>query len=76
MTKKYVFVRMPEETYNRYKNIKLNMENDVKNFLGRDVNIPMTNVFKAIVSPEYNEKFIQIDLHKLSGLGIKRRRKL
>jgi hypothetical protein len=75
MPKKYIFVRMHEDTYKRYKQIKDNMEKDIRAFTGKsNLNLHMTNVFKAIVSPEYNERFIQIDLSKLSKLARKKRK--
>lgn len=73
MAKKYIFVRMPEDTYKLYQGIKINMEQDIKNKLGKDVKMPMTKVFKAVASPEINENYIQIDLKDLIKLA--RRRK-
>jgi len=70
MAIKYIFVRMPEETYNLYKGIKCKMEQDVKKVTGKETRLPMTKVFRAIASPDINENYIQVkleDLIKLSG---------
>ena len=66
MVKKYIFVRMPEDTYKRYKTIKTNVEFDLKKFSGgKTIKIPMTKVFKMVASPEFNENYIQLDLNKV-----------
>lgn len=66
MVKKYVFVRMPNETYNLYKRVQANMEKDMSKVTGRRIPLPMTKVFKAVISPEFNENFIQVDINKLT----------
>lgn len=73
MVKKYVFVRMPVETYNRYLDIQKKMRIDLRSMTGRDIKLPMTKVFKAVASPQFNENFIQIDLRKLNDF-VKRRK--
>jgi hypothetical protein len=65
MVKKYIFVRLPTETYGLYKNIKVNMEMDLKKMTGKPLKLPMTKVFKAVASPSLNENYIQVDLNKL-----------
>lgn len=66
MVKKYVFVRMPIEVYNRYKQIKVNTEHDLKKFSGgKVIKLPMTKVFKMVASPDFNENYIQFDLRKV-----------
>ena len=74
MMKKYKFVRMPNETYDRYYKIKLKMEADIAKLVGRKIPLPMTKVFKAVASPEFNENFIQIDLPKLVKLAREKKR--
>jgi hypothetical protein len=66
MVKKYVFVRIPVETYARYKHIKTNVELDLKKYSGKTIKVPMTKVFKMVASPEFNENYIQLDLGKVS----------
>lgn len=66
MVKKYVFVRIPIETYKRYKAIKTNVEVDLKKISGgKTIKVPMTKVFKMVASPDFNENYIQLDLHKV-----------
>lgn len=69
MAKKYVFVRMPAEVYNIYKDIKIKMENDLKKTSGRDIPLTMPKVFKAVASPQFNENLIVVDLNKLRDLA-------
>jgi len=68
MAKKYIFVRMPVETYNRYKEIQEQMVEDVSRIKGKDIKIPMTKVFSSVVSPRINENYIQIDLKKFAKI--------
>ncbi len=49
------------------------MQNDITKVTGKKVNLPMTKVFKAVISPQYNENYIQVDLKKLVDLSKKRR---
>jgi len=74
MAKKYVFVRMPAEIYNMYKNIKVNMETDIQQITGKRIPLTMPKVFKAIASPELNENFIQVDMNSLIKLAKEKRR--
>lgn len=67
MAQKYVFVRMPVQTYERYFQIRQQMQHDLSHIAGKPIKIPMTKVFKAIASPEFNENFIQINLKKMLG---------
>ena len=69
MAKKYIIVRIPEETYNLYKNVKIKMESDLATITGKEKRLPMTKVFKAVVSPDINENYIQVDLRKLLNLS-------
>jgi hypothetical protein len=73
MAKKYVFVRMPLEIYKSYKAVQLNMQRDITNLTGKKTPLPMPKVFKAIISPHFNENFIQVDLKKLVELSRKKR---
>lgn len=71
MVKKYIIVRMPIRTYNIYKNVQDNMKKDLSRIENKPlekIKLPMTKVFHAVVSPRYNENFIQVDLRKLSSL--------
>lgn len=74
MAKKYIFVRMPEEIYKRYRNIKINMEKDIHKVTGKDIKLTMPKVFKAVASPDLNENFIQVDLNKLVKLAKEKRK--
>ena len=76
MAKKYIFVRMPEDIYGLYKNIKVKMENDITKVTGKPTTLTMPKVFKAVASPDFNENFIQIDLRKLVSMGTNRKFKL
>ena len=72
MPKKYKIVRMPVETYRRYFNIKCSMENDLKKLTGKPQKLTMTKVFKAVVNPQLNENYIQVDLKNLLKLSKRR----
>lgn len=74
MAKKYIFVRMPIEIYKQYANIKTNMEKDISKVTGKQINLTMPKVFKAVASPDLNENYIQIDLKKLVNLAKEKRR--
>jgi hypothetical protein len=69
MAKKYIFVRMPENVYNLYKNIKVKMEADIGKVTGKQTSLPMTKVFRAVASPDINENYIQIDVKDLLNLA-------
>lgn len=73
MAVKYVFVRLPIKTYQLYAEIQKQMKQDIERYTGRTAKLPMTKVFKAIASHEFNEKPIQIDLHNLSKFARQRR---
>ena len=75
MVKKYVFVRMPEEIYVKYVDVKHKMENDIKKVSGKNLTLTMPKVFNAIISPEFNENFIQVDLKRLHDLARKKKGK-
>lgn len=75
MGKKYVFVRMPIEIHKMYKGVKVKMEKDIQNAVGKRIPMTMPKVFRAIISPEFNEHFIQIDLKKLTELAREKRRR-
>lgn len=68
MAKKYVFVRMPQDTYKIYRNIKLKMEKDISQIYRKKIPITMSKVFLAVASPKFNENFIQIDESNLKRL--------
>lgn len=65
MVKKYVFVRMPEEIYNLYRNVNQQQNNDLLKLGVQNRSIPMNFTFKSVVDPKINENFIEIDLKKL-----------
>jgi len=73
MAKRYIFVRMPAEIYNRYVNIKVNMEQDITKVTGKPTKLTMPKVFKAVASPDFNENFIQIPMKKLVKLSKEKR---
>jgi len=72
MAKRYVFVRMPYEVFDLYKNIKVRMENDITKVTGRPTTVTMPKVFKAVVSPDINENYIQIGLKNLISMANKK----
>jgi len=74
MAKKYVFVRMPADVYNLYKGIKIKMEADIEKVAGKPIPLTMPKVFKAVVSPNLNRNFIEVDLNNLVDLAKKGRR--
>jgi hypothetical protein len=74
MSKKYVFVRMPENIYKDYKNVKAKMEGDIEKVTGRRIPLTMPKVFRAIISPEFNSNFIEVDLKKLVNLAREKKR--
>jgi hypothetical protein len=74
MAKKYIFVRMPEDIYKRYKDIKFNMERDLKTVTGKETHLTMPKVFRAVASPDLNENYIQIDIANLIKLAKEKKR--
>lgn len=74
MAKRYIFVRMPEEIYKRYLNIKVNMEKDLTRVTGKETKLTMPKVFRAVASPDLNENYIQVDMSKLIKLAKEKRR--
>lgn len=75
MTKKYVFIRMPTDVFQRCKGVKLKMESDIREFSGCEAKISWPKFFNTIINPKFNENYIQIDLKKLTELAKKRRGK-
>lgn len=70
MRRKYKFVRLPEETYQRYANTKAKMENDLRNFTGKkNLTMTMPKVFEAFVNPKVNKSYVEIDLRDLHQLA-------
>ncbi len=61
-----VKIRVDNETYERLKQIKFNLESDIKNYNGKCKNISVGNVIKFAVCPKYNENYIQVDLNKIA----------
>ena len=50
MAKKYVFVRMPADIFNKFKLKKNRMERDIKNITGKRIPITMPKVFKLVAN--------------------------
>ena len=73
MVRKYVMVRMPREVHDKYMNIKINMEKDLRSFTGKPIMMNKTNFFDVLVN--YNENFIQVDIPKLSNILNTRKRR-
>jgi hypothetical protein len=73
MAKRYVFVRMPEEIYQKYNGVKLKMESDIRDFSGCDVKLTWPKFFNTLINPKFNENYIQVDLKKLSDLAKKKK---
>lgn len=48
MSKKYKPVRMPREAYDNFMRKKTDMERAIKELTGKNVRIPLTNIFKAV----------------------------
>ena len=55
MVKKYVFVRLPQKTYKEYVNVKEKWETNIQEITGKHQPIPMTKVFRAVISPNLNQ---------------------
>ena len=70
MAQKYKFVRMPRETYDLYKNVQCRMKQDLRKVTGKEIKLPMTKVFKAVVSPSINENYIQVSANRMICLRI------
>ena len=76
MAKKYVFVRMPEEIYRKYRNVGNKMNQDLRKITGKkDIHLTMPKVFNAIISPDLNEHCIQVDFSKMINLARKKKGK-
>jgi hypothetical protein len=72
--KRYVFVRMPFEIHQKYVNVKHQMENDIQKVTGqKNLRLTMPKVFNAVISPDFNENYIQVDLRKLAKVARKRK---
>ena len=48
MANKYIFVRMPAETFEKFKSKKVKMEKDIKFLTGKNITISMPKVFNLI----------------------------
>lgn len=76
MAKKYVFVRMPSEIYEKYGRVQLKMNQDLQRLTGRkDIKLTMPKVFNAVISPSLNDNRIEIDYTKLLKLARQRKGK-
>jgi len=67
-------VRMPRSVHEKFMNIKIDMEKDLRSFTGKPIQMNKTTFFDVLAN--HNENFIQVDIPKLSNiLTDKRRRK-
>lgn len=48
MAKKYIFVRMPTETFQRFQNKKVKMEKDIKFLTGKELKLSMPKLFDLV----------------------------
>lgn len=72
--KRYVFVRMPVEVHQKYLNVKIKMEDDIRKITGKkNLHLTMPKVYNAVVSPDFNENYIQVDLKKLASVARKKK---
>lgn len=71
MAKRYVMLRMPKDIYDRYLGVKQKMESDISRVAGTPLKLSMPSVFNAVINPELNDNFIEVDLKKLRRLGKK-----
>jgi|TARA_R100001530_G_scaffold107250_2_gene74975 hypothetical protein len=66
MAKKYVFVRMPLDTFEGFKMKKLKMQEDIKDLTGKNVELTMPKVFKLVsqnpveIDKDYLVKFAKL----------------
>lgn len=68
-TKKYKIVRMPREAYDDLIRKKIQMENNLKNILGKKKNIPFTRVVRVVAKqPIYLDDFELSKMIKMRGL--------
>jgi len=66
MAKKIYHIRVDGETRERLQNLAGNIQQDIKNFVGKEKKVPLGNVIRYAVLPKYNENFIQLDLKSIS----------
>lgn len=59
MAKKYVIIRMPRDTYNKFKRRKVNLSKALSKLKNKPIKIPMTKFFDFQASQEsiYPEDF-------------------
>lgn len=69
---RYRMVKMPENIYKKYFDVRLRMEKDLLSYTGIPKRLDMPIVFDAIIS--HNENFVQVDLNKLNDLLSLRKR--
>ena len=75
--RKYVIVRMRNDTYERFKAVQEKMNADIRFKTGKPyLELPMIKVFDVVVNPYYNEKLFEIDKVKLVKLSRVNRGKL
>lgn len=75
MVKKYIFVRMPADIYKIYEGIKVKMEKDITQVVGKRIPLTMPKVFRAVASPTLNKNFIAVDLNDLVNLAKEKRKR-
>jgi len=69
MAKKYKFVRMPLEIYNKFENKKIKMEEDLKQITGKKTTLTMPKVWRLVaknpVEIDFNILLKSIKVKKL-----------
>jgi len=66
MAKRYVFVRMPAEVFEKFKLKKIRMEQDIKEITGKNIPLTMPKVFKLVAkNPVEIDKDILIKFAKM-----------
>jgi len=59
--KKYTFIRIPQETYKKYFDLKVKWETDIKTLTGKSIKLTMPKVFNGVINPN----LIKSDLNNL-----------
>ena len=73
MVRRYVMVRMPRNVHEKFMNIKMDMEKDLRSFTGKPIQMNKTTFFDVLAN--HNENFIQVDIPKLSNILTDKRRR-
>lgn len=70
MAKRYIFVRMPIDIFQKYIFVKNNLENNIEKIIKKPIRLTMPKVFDAVVSQDVN-----IDLSNCLIVKIKKNEK-